>query len=69
MRFKIQISVPAMLATALCIFGLASMLFFNLKVANGRFLISIGLSTMLTYLATLILLTVVTFVFVKRREE
>ena len=59
MRYKIQISAPAILSTALLVFGLVVILLYSLDVNRGRlgseFIISISPQTLSIYLLSLVL--------------
>lgn len=66
MRFKISIPVPAILAVALFIFGVVSVLYYNLDVSNGNFKISMAVPAIGTYLVGLFILAALTFTFLKR---
>ena len=71
MRYKIQISVPAILSTAVLIFGLVAMLLYSLDVNNERlgseFVISISLQALSIYLLGLVLCSFFIFRFLKRK--
>ena len=67
MRFKISISIPAILAIALFIVGVVSVLYYYLTFINGKFVISVAVSTVGTYLVGLLILAALTFIFLKRR--
>ena len=71
MRYKIQISAPAILSIAVLVFGLVAILFYSLDVNSGRegseFVISISLQTLSIYLVGLVLCSFFIFTFLKRK--
>ena len=67
MRYKIAISVPAILAITLFTFGVVSVLYSYLTVINGKFKISIAVPTIGAYLVGLFILAAFAFIFLKRR--
>ncbi|HEX5171614.1 MAG TPA: hypothetical protein VFW11_20690 [Cyclobacteriaceae bacterium] len=73
MRYKIQISVPAILSTAVFICGLIAMLLYSLEVINGKlgtgFVISITLQTFGICLISSILCSLIIFRLLKRRAK
>jgi len=73
MRYKIEISAPAILSIAVFIFGLLAMLLYSLDVINGRsgsgFVISIDLQTLIIYLLSLLLCSILIFRFLKRKDR
>jgi uncharacterized integral membrane protein len=67
MRYKLVISIPAILAIALFILGVASVSYYYLTVIKGKFKISIGVPTIGAYIVGLFILTAIAFIFLKRR--
>jgi hypothetical protein len=71
MRYKIQISAPAIISTAVLVFGLVAILFYSLDVNKGRigseFVISISLKTLSIYLFGLALWGLFIFKFLTRK--
>ena len=68
MRYKISISVPAVLATTLFILGLTSVLYYYSTVVNGKFKISVAVPTIGAYLVGLFIFAALAFIFFKRRR-
>jgi drug/metabolite transporter (DMT)-like permease len=66
MRYKISISVPALLAATLFIFGVILVLYYYLTVTNGKFKISITVPTIGVSLVGLFILAAFAYVFLKR---
>lgn len=73
MRYKIQISVPAILSIAVFVFGLLAILLYSLEVINGRlgtgFVISISLQTLSIYLLSVLSGSFLIFTFLKRKGK
>lgn len=73
MRYKIQISAPAILFTAVLVFGLVVMLLSSLDVNRGRwgseFVISVSPQTLGIYLLGLVLCGFFIFTFLTRKEH
>jgi hypothetical protein len=71
MRYKIQISAPAIISTAVLIFGLVAILLYSLDVNKGRigseFVISISSKTLGIYLFGLVLWSLFIFKFLTRK--
>jgi len=73
MRYKIQISVPAILSFAFFVAGLLVILLYSLELFNGEsgtgFMISITLQTLSVYLVSLVLCSFLMFTFLKRKGK
>ncbi|WP_133159368.1 hypothetical protein [Solitalea longa] len=69
MRYKISISVPAILTITLFVFGLISVFYYYLNVINGKFKISVAVPTIGAYLVGLFILAAFAFIFFKRRNR
>jgi hypothetical protein len=71
MRYKIQLSAPAILSTAVFVFGLVGILLYSLEVNRGRwgseFVISISPQTLSIYLLGLVLCSFFIFTLLKRK--
>jgi hypothetical protein len=67
MRHKISISVPAIVAFTLFIFGIVSVSYYYLAVVNGEFKIIAPAPTTGAYLLGFFILAVFAFIFLKRR--
>jgi hypothetical protein len=71
MRYKIQISAPAILSTGVLVFGLVVILLYSLDVNTGRwggqFIISISPYKLSIYLLGLVLCSFFIFTFLKRK--
>jgi hypothetical protein len=73
MRYKIQISAPALLSAAVFVLGLFAMLFYSLDVTNrelgSEFRISISLQTTIIYLVSVFLFSFFIFALFRRNRE
>jgi hypothetical protein len=70
MRIKIWMSVPAVLSTAVFVFGLFGILLYSFVVdSRNKFLISIGVGTLSMYLVSLVLACFLVFMFLRRRRD
>jgi hypothetical protein len=67
-RYKLVISRPAILATAMCILGFVTITYSHLTVTNRKFVISMGVPTLFTYVIAIVLLTLFTFVFFEGKK-
>lgn len=69
MRFKIQLSIPAIIAAFCFILGLTCILWYHLTTTNGKFEISMGVATLAISLITLLFLTAIIFIFLRRSNR
>jgi hypothetical protein len=67
MRVKLSLSVPALLAVAVFVISLIVMLGLSLSIDNGKFAINLGVPTIGTYLAVLLIAVIFVFRFSQKK--
>jgi len=73
MRYKIQISAPAIFSIAVFFVGILAILLYSLNIISGEsgtgFVISISLQSLSIYLLSLAVCILLIFKFFKRKEK